>query len=157
MSSGARPGRTAKKNRLLGLSIPMLLIGVGFLAGAYFSYIDQNTGPAAMAKVSDCSGSYGRYSSGVVCQGTWIVGGALVGGNGHVVVGEVLDANDSDAGHTISVHLHGDTAYPTKDSLRVPIIFLVFGLPAVYIGVRALVFGAPQSWTARRPPRRPAV
>ena len=157
MSSGARPGRTAKKNRLLGLSIPMLLIGVGFLAGAYFSYVDQNTGPEVTATVSDCSGSYGRYSSGVVCQGTWIVGGALVGGNGHVVVGEVLDANDSDAGHRISVHLHGDTAYPTKDSLRVPIIFLVFGLPAAYIGVRALVFGAPQSWTGRRPPRQPAV
>jgi hypothetical protein len=146
-----------KKNRLLGLSIPMLLIGVGFLAGAYFSYIDQNTGPEAMAKVSNCSGSYGRYSSGVVCQGTWIVGGALVGGNGHVVVGEVQDANDSDAGHTISVHLHGDTAYPTKNSLRVPIIFLVFGLPAVYIGVRALLFGAPQSWTGRRASRQAAV
>jgi hypothetical protein len=157
MPSGARPGRSAKKNRLLGLSIPMLLIGVGFLAGAYFSYIDQNTGPEAMAKVSDCSGSYGRYSSGVVCQGTWIAGGALVGGGGHVVVGEVQDANDSDAGHTISVHLHGDTAYPTKDSLRVPIIFLVLGLPAVYIGLRALVFGAPVSWTARRASRQAAV
>jgi hypothetical protein len=157
MPSGARPGRTAKKTRLLGLSIPMLLIGVGFLAGAYFSYIDQNTGPEAMATVSDCSGSYGRYSSGVACQGTWIVGGALVGGNGHVVVGEVQDANESDAGHTISVHLHGDTAYPTKNSLRVPIIFLVLGLPALYIGVRALVFGVPQSWTGRRAPRQAAL
>jgi len=135
----------------------MLVIGLAFLAGAYFSYVDQNSGPEVMATVSDCSGSYGRYSSGVVCQGTWVVGGALVGGNGHVVVGEVLDAEDSDAGHTISVHLHGDTAYPTKDSLRVPIIFLVFALPALYIGLRALVFGAPQSWTARRPPRQPAA
>jgi hypothetical protein len=152
MPSGARLGRTAKKDRLLGLSIPMLLIGVGFIAGAYFSYIDQNTGPEAMAKVSGCSGSYGRYSSGVVCQGTWVVGGALVGGNGHVVVGEVQDADDSDAGHTISVHLHGDTAYPTKNSLRVPIIFLVLGLHALYVGAWALVFGAPQSWTGRRPP-----
>jgi hypothetical protein len=157
MSSWAQPGGTAKKNRLLGLSILMLLIGLGFLAGAYFSYIDQNTGPEAMAKVSDCTGSYGRYSSGVVCQGTWVVGGALVGANGHVIVGEVQDADDSDAGHTISVHLHGDTAYPTKDSLRVPIIFLLFGLPAFYIGVRVLVFGAPLSWTSRRAPRQPVV
>jgi hypothetical protein len=157
MPSGAHPGRTAKKNRLLGLSIPVLLIGLGFLAGAYFSYIDQNTGPEATATVSDCSGNYGRYSSGVVCQGTWVVGGALVGGNGHVVVGEVQDANNSDAGHTISVHLHGDTAYPTKDSLRIPIIFLVLALPALYIGARALVFGAPGSWTPGRARRRPAV
>jgi len=157
MPSDARPGRNAKKNRLLGLSIPMLLIGLGFLAGAYFSYIEQNTGPEAMATVSSCSGSYGRYSSGVVCQGTWVVGGALVGGNGHVVTGEVQDADDSDAGHTISVHLHGDTAYPTKDSLRVPIIFLVLALPAVYIGLRALVFGAPASWTPRHPPREPSL
>jgi len=157
MPSGARRGRTTKENRLLGLSIPMLLIGLGFLAGAYFSYIDQNTGPEAMATVSSCSGSYGRSSSGVVCQATWIVGGALVGGNGHVVVGEVADADDSDAGHTISVHLHGDTAYPTKDSLRVPIIFLFFALPALYIGGRALVFGAPRSWTGRRASRQAAV
>src|SRR5450631_275247 len=146
MPSGARPGRTAKKNRLLGLSIPMLLIGLGFLAGAYFSYVDQNTGPEVSATVSSCSGHNGRFSSGVVCQGTWVVGGALVGGNGHVVVGDVADAEDSDAGRTISVHLHGDTAYPTKNSLRVPIIFLVFGLPALFIGARALLFGAPQSW-----------
>jgi hypothetical protein len=157
MTSGARPGRTAKKNRLLGLSIPLLLIGLGFLAGAYFSYVDQNTGPEATVRVSDCSGNYGRYSSGVVCHGTWVVGGALVGGNGHVVVGDVQDADDSDAGHTISVHLHGDTAYPTKNSLRVPIIFLVLGLPALYIGARALVFGAPASWGGRRAARRPAV
>jgi hypothetical protein len=127
----------------------MLLIGLGFFAGAYFSYVDQNTGPETTAKISSCSGSYGRYTSGVVCQGTWVAGGALVGGNGHVVVGDVADADDSDAGHTISVHLHGDTAYPTKDSLRVPIIFLVFALPALYIGGRALVFGAPASWTGR--------
>jgi len=58
----------------------MLLIGVGFLAGAYFSYVDQNTGPEVMASVSDCSGSYGRYSSGVVCQASWVVGGAPPGG-----------------------------------------------------------------------------
>jgi len=54
----------------------MLVIGLAFLAGAYFSYVDQNSGPEVMATVSDCSGSYGRYSSGVVCQGTWVVGGA---------------------------------------------------------------------------------
>jgi hypothetical protein len=156
MAFGARPGRTAK-SRLLGLSIPALLIGLGFLAGAYFSYVDQTTGPEATARVSDCAGNYGRYSSGVVCQGTWVVGGALGGGNGHVVVGEVQDADHSDAGHAISVHLNGDTAYPTKNSLRVPIIFLVLGLPAIYVGARALVFGAPASWTGRRAPRQPAV
>jgi hypothetical protein len=48
-------------------------------------------------------------------------------------------------------------ANPTKDSLRVPIIFLVLGLPALYIGARVLVFGAPESWTGRRAPRQPAV
>ncbi|MGZ6617299.1 MAG: hypothetical protein ACXVFQ_23110 [Solirubrobacteraceae bacterium] len=146
----ARPGRTARKNRLLGLSIPVLIIGVGFLAGAYFSYVDQNTGPEVRANVSSCSGSYGRGSSGVVCQATWVVGGALVGGNGHVVFGDVEDAEHSDAGHTISVHLHGNTAYPTKESLRVPIIFLVLALPSLYIGLRASVFGAPSSWRGRR-------
>ncbi len=135
----------------------MLLIGLGFLAAAYFSYVDQNTGPEVMANVSSCSGSNGRFSSGVVCQATWVAGGALVGGNGHVVLGDLEDADDSDAGHTISVHLHGDTAYPTKNSLRVPIIFVVLAVPALYIGVRALVFGAPKSWGGRRAPRHPAT
>jgi hypothetical protein len=157
MPSGARPGRTAKKNRLLAFSIPMVLIGLGFLTGAYFSYSDQNTGPETTAQISSCSGSNGRFSSGVVCQGTWVAGGALVGGNGHVIVGDVADADDSDAGHTISVHLHGDTAYPTKDSLRVPIIFLVLGLPALLLGARALIFGAPPSWTPGRAARQPAA
>jgi hypothetical protein len=157
MPSGARPGRSAKKNRLLGLSIPMLLIGLGFLAGAYFSYVDQNTGPETTAQISTCSGSNGRFSSGIVCQGTWVVGGALVGGNGHVIVGDVVDADDSDAGHTISVHLHGHTAYPSKNSLRIPIIFLVFGLPALLIGARALILGAPPSWTPGRKARQPAA
>jgi hypothetical protein len=91
------------------------------------------------------------------CHGTWVTGGALVGGDGHVIVGDVADADDSDAGHTISVHLHGDTAYPTKDSLRIPIIFLVFGLPALFIGARALIFGAPPSWTPGRKLRQPAA
>jgi hypothetical protein len=80
--------------------------------------------------VSSCSRSDGRYSSGVVCQATWVVGGALVGGNEHIVLGDVVEADRSDAGHTISVHLHGDTAHPTKDGLRAPIIFLVLALPA---------------------------
>jgi hypothetical protein len=99
----SHPGQSAKKTRLLGLSVPMLLIGVGFLAAACFSYIDQNTGPEVTARVSSCSGSYGRYSSGVHCQATWVAGGALVGGNGHVVLGDVEDADYSDVGHTIRV------------------------------------------------------
>jgi hypothetical protein len=110
-----------------------------------------------VASVSSCSGSYARYSSGVHCQATWVVSGALVGGNGHVVLGDVEDADYGDVGHTISVHLHGDTAYPTKESLRVPIIFLVLALPALYIGLRALLFGAPESWRGRRAPRRRAT
>ena len=140
------------KNRMLGLSIPMLVIGIGFLAAAYFSYIDQNTGPETTAKVLSCMGSYGSARSGatgVVCQGTWVAGGALIGGNGHVVVGEINDADYSDIGKTISVHLHGDEAYPTKDSLRVPIVFLFLALPGLYIGGRALLFGVPDKWRGR--------
>jgi hypothetical protein len=147
---GSGPMGPGRKRRLLGLSIPMLLIGIAFLAGAYFSYVDENTGPEAMATVASCTGSYSsKVGSGVVCQGTWIVGGALVGGNGHVVFGDILDANYSDIGHTISVHLHGGDAYSTEDSVRVPVIFLVLALPGLYIGIRALVFGVPDSWIAK--------
>jgi len=96
----------------------MLLIGLGFLAGAYFSYVDQNTGPEVSATVSSCSGSNGRFSSGVREPGSSVA---------------------------------------RSSAVRVPIIFLVFGLPALFIGARALLFGAPQSWTPRRTPRQPAV
>jgi hypothetical protein len=137
------------KRRLFGLSIPMLLIGLGFVAAAYFSYVEQNTGPETTATVASCTGTNSRFGPGIVCQGTWIVGGALVGGNGHVVFGDILDAEYSDIGHTISVHLHGGDAYSTKNSLRVPIIFLVIALPGLYIGIRALVFGVPDSWRAK--------
>lgn len=135
----------------------MLVIGLGFLAAAYFSYVDQNTGPEAMAKVLSCSGSYGRYSSGVTCQATWVTGGSLVGGNGHVMVGDLEAADYSDVGHTISVHLHGGTAYPTKDSLRLPIVFLVFALPSLYVAIRVLLFGVPESWRGRRRSRPSGV
>ena len=71
-----------------------------------------------MATVSDCAPTailVGRRLPGDLdCRRP------LVGGNGHVVVGEVQDADDSDAGRTIIVH--GDTAFSTKNSLRVPII-----------------------------------
>ena len=140
----------------------MLVIGAGFAAAAYFSYVAQNTGPEATAKVTSCSGSYGTGNvvsggGGVVCQASWVAGGSLVGGHGHVVVGQVEDADDSDAGKSISVHLHGGAAYPTKNSLSVPIVFLVFALPSLYIALRTLLFGAPDKWGIPARKAKPAT
>jgi hypothetical protein len=55
-----------------------------------------------------------------------VVGGSLVGGGGHVVLGSIDDANPSDIGKTIDVRVSGDHAYTA--SLRVPIILLILGL-----------------------------
>jgi hypothetical protein len=127
--------------RRMAVAIVMALIGGGFLAAAYFSYVDQNTGPEVQARISSCSGQYGRFvneANGVTCQASWVIGGALVGGGGHVVTGELEDAEDSDAGRTISVHLHGGTAYPTKDGVRLPIVFIVLSLPGFILAGSAL-------------------
>jgi hypothetical protein len=133
----------------------MLAIGLGFLAAAYFSYVDQNTGPVASARIGSCHGTYGApYGSGVTCRGSWVTGGALVGGSGHVVVGDVHGADYGDIGHTIGVHLHGDNAYPTKHGLRVPIVSAVLGLIALIPALRAVLFGIPDRWvggSARKP------
>ena len=104
----------------------MTLIGLGFFAGAVVTYVRQHSGRTGKVEVTDCTGGATRYGGGVRCTGTWVVGGRLVGGNGHVVVGVVENAGYSDIGDRVSVRFHGDRA--TKTDFGLPIILLVLGL-----------------------------
>jgi hypothetical protein len=67
------------------------------------------------------------------CTGTWVTGGSLVGGTGHVVVGTVDGVDNTDVGKTIDVRLAGGEAY--EESLELPLILLGLGFSAsVVIG-----------------------
>jgi hypothetical protein len=81
-----------------------------------------------------------------ICSGTWVEGGALVGGNGHVVIGTIDDASSSDIGKTLTVHVHGDRAYTS--SLRIPIILIVSGVLTLLYVLFMVVVGLRKTKTA---------
>jgi hypothetical protein len=121
------------------------LFGLGLVAGgvAYGHY--KNSGERVQAKVTDCHVNTGAHGSDV-CSGTWVEGGALVGGNGHVVIGTIDDASFSDIGKTLTVHVHGDHAYTS--SLRIPIILIVFGVLSLLYALFLVGFGLRKTRTA---------
>ncbi|GEM_PF-5112902 len=101
------------------------IAAVAMIWAGVFLLVQRQTGPRAMATVDDCvtTGS-GKYQS-THCTGSWIVGGSLLEG-GHVIVGTINDADQSQVGKTIEVTLRGDEAY-TRD-LLLPLMLLGFGL-----------------------------
>jgi hypothetical protein len=103
-------------------------LGMG-VAGAYLMVV-QFTGTPARATVTECvQDQDARYPSVTYdCTGTWIVGGSLVGGNGHVVVGTVDGVDNTDVGKTIDVRLAGGEAY--AQSLVLPLLLMGIGFPA---------------------------
>jgi hypothetical protein len=127
---------------IASLAFAGLMIWVGV-----FYIVQQHTGLRTTATVGDCevTGS-GRYME-THCNGTWIVGGPLLDG-GHVVYGEIDDADPKQVGHDIPVTVHGDTAY-TLDPI-LPTMVIAFGvvwLGAAVVLARRLVRG----------PQRPAT
>jgi len=125
------------------------VIGLGILAAGVAAVIAGVTqidtrlsGEHATAKVSECQTTGTTKSRSVHCTGTWTAGGALVGGDGRVVVGNVEGADDGDVGHTIDVRLSddGETAY--TPSLLTPIVYVAVGIAflalAVLLGLAVL-------------------
>jgi hypothetical protein len=114
------------------------LAGLGMIAGGIVSIIHKESGMKARATVTECQLTGSRYTT-YTCEGTWVEGGSLVDGNGHVVYGVIDDAEPSDIGKTLNVRVSGDEAYTS--SLRVPIILLVLGgllaLGSLFISIAA--------------------
>jgi hypothetical protein len=105
---------------LVGLGIAAATIGSGI-----FLLVQRATGTRAVATVTDCVTTGSARSRRTDCTGTWIAGGPLTQG-GHVVVGTVQGAEQSDVGKKVDVTLRGDTAY-VRD-LTLPLILIGLGL-----------------------------
>lgn len=130
MQKKPRPRRAPPSPRAVWLLVGIFVIFAAILlTPGIFLLVQRQTGIPAQASVDECetTGS-GRYES-THCSGSWIVGGSLLEG-GHVVVGTIDGAEQSDQGKTIDVMVHGDTAY--SRSLATPLVLIGFGLcPAI--------------------------
>jgi hypothetical protein len=124
----------------------LILAGVGLAIGAVLSYNDQHSGEAGTAKVTSCRGHSGRYAGGVHCSGTWVTGGSLLEG-GHVVIGDITNADRGDIGKTIDVRIHG-TDHATKPNMRVSIILALIGVPMALFALYLLFTMLSSSRTA---------
>ena len=105
---------------MIGIAL-LILAGLAMAGGGVFLLVQRETGERVKATVTDCSGS-GKYET---CNGSWVAGGSLVGGKGHVVLGTIDGATSTDVGHELDVTVDGDRAYTR--SLNVPIILLAIG------------------------------
>jgi hypothetical protein len=125
ISNGTRVTLFAK---LCIVFLLLAVMGMG-VAGVYLMVV-QFTGTAARATVTECvQDTDARYPSvSYDCTGTWVIGGTLVGGSGHVVVGTVDGVDPSDVGKTIDVRIAGGEAY--AQSLVLPILLMGLGFPA---------------------------
>jgi hypothetical protein len=103
----------------------LLLGGLGMAGGGVYLTIVQFTGTPAKATVTDCVLAQDSRYTTYDCTGTWVTGGSLVGGNGHVVVGTVDGVDNTDVGKTVAVRLAGGEAY--EESLVLPLILLGLG------------------------------
>jgi hypothetical protein len=123
------------------------LVGLGLVGAGVVLIVHRDTDARARATITECEQVTGTAHADFECSGSWVVGGALVGGAGHVVLGPVEGAEPSDVGKTLDVTIRGDHAYTR--SLRIPIILLIIGLLLVG-GSVWVVIGAARQDAARR-------
>jgi hypothetical protein len=126
---GSAVARPVRVSWFVKVCIVFLLLGaLGMAAGGVYLTIVQFTGIPAKATVTGCVLDQDSRYSTYDCTGTWVTGGSLVGGNGHVVVGTVDGVDNTDVGKTVDVRLAGDEAY--EESLELPLILLGLGISA---------------------------
>jgi hypothetical protein len=125
---------------VVGLAIVM---GAGFGAGGVYELHQATHGEKVSVLVTDChyvsSGTNGTEE----CNGSWVEGGSLVGGNGHVVLGPANNVNSNDIGKHVTMRAHGGSAY--AQSVRLPIILFVIAFLALAYGAY-FVYAA---WTGK--------
>jgi hypothetical protein len=117
------------KRVVYGLIAFFVIGGVGFLAGAAFSWADEHGGVAGTARVTRCTSRHsGRpASSSVSCDATWAH-------NGRTVTGYVENARMNQAGRTISVRIHG-ASHVTNTTYWIPIGLAIFGVLELAVGL----------------------
>jgi hypothetical protein len=107
-----------------GLAILGLLGGLAIIGAGIFSLVQDETGTRVEVTVTDCTG-LDTTSTHETCTGTWVIGGSLEG-NGHVVVGDISGAHDSDIGKTLQATVRNGTAYTR--GLLLPILLMGVGI-----------------------------
>ena len=142
--------RLLKRIALLAVAALFPLGGVAMVVAGIVMAHRATSGPIDHVRVAECH--YTGTGRSSVCTGAFVVGGALVGGAGHVVIGTIENANFGDVGHVVEVRVHGDTAY--MESLRVPIILIVMGL-FIAVALGYLLVTLAVSSRPRKPP--PAI
>jgi hypothetical protein len=114
------PGRAARG----AVAVIAIVIAATVFGAGVFLLVQRQTGPRASATVDRCvTRGTGRRAQ-TYCTGSWIVGGSLLAG-GHVVVGTIQGAEQSDEGKTLDVTLRGDTAY--SRGLALPLVLVALG------------------------------
>ena len=105
----ARPRRLRMTWFLKACFVLVLLGTLGIGAGGVYLTVIQFTGVPATATVTECVEDTSSRYPGVTydCTGTWVSGGALVGGHGHVIVGTVDGADNTDVGKTLGCQVGG--------------------------------------------------
>lgn len=112
-----------------GLVILVLLVlGVFGLAGWHFH--EETSGEKVLATVDECHTHHGLHSTSTTCTGSWVAGGDLLAG-GHVVIGTINGAGKGDIGDTVTVHVHGDSAYTQSHATTYALAGLGVGLLAL--------------------------
>ena len=121
------------------------LMGAGLIVAGVVIISHRYSGTKVIATVTGCQVSSAGKTSDEECSGSWVIGGALVGGNGHVVIGHIDGADSSEIGKNITVYATGDHAHTT--SIRVPIILIVIGV--LVLGYSVFLVVDPNAGKAR--------
>src|SRR3954447_21594403 len=116
------------------IALALLALGAGAAVTGVSQIRTRATGEKTTARVTGCELGGTSKSRTVDCTGTWVTGGKLVGGDGHVVVGRVEGASDDDAEKTIPVRLSSDRQQAYTPSLATPIVYVVMGLAFLAMG-----------------------
>jgi hypothetical protein len=135
---------------LVGLGI---LMAAGFGAGGAYEFHQATHGEQVSVLVTDCHFVSSGKTGTDECNGSWVEGGALVGGNGHVVLGPANNVDSSDIGKHVTMRAHGGSAY--AESVRLPIVFFVLAFLALAFSV--FMFWGDRTGKAYGPAAREAV
>jgi hypothetical protein len=129
------------RRRVVDLLVIALIMGIpfGVVGGGIYYLAQQLTGTPGTATVEECHLTGTRASRGLVCTGTWVSDGGVVG------VGTVNGGVSGDEGKHLDVTIRDGAAYTT--SLATPVTLIVLG------GATAVLFGI-LIWRGRRTKRR---
>jgi hypothetical protein len=144
------PGGIVIIKVLVGLAI---LMGAGFGAGGGYEFYQATHGEKVSVLVTDCHYVSSGKTGTDECNGSWVEGGSLVGGNGHVILGPANNVNSNDIGKHVTMRAHGGSAY--AQSVRIPVILFVIAFLALAFGV--YVVYADRTGKAYGPQAREAV